>query len=320
MSRCGSPPGPPLGRGAGADGARQASVIVGGWVLDNLADDGSAVDAPLVPLPRLAVVMGTTIDAARAAMRRAVAAGLVGQVGHRRGSAQAYRLLHAAEREADLAPYAALVTALADDDQTDLAVAAIRASCHPAVGYGLGRRAWMLLVADALELDPRTAWRWPAAAIRRARAAVQASGLDRAVDGPDLVARLTAAARRPTGPDGGTTPEVLAAEAEAVRRVKATARREAVLEVRAARDAARAERTEASRTARVAKARQATTPAPAPRTTPARRTLRLPADWVARGGDEGQLRAALARRGLEVVEVDAAAGTVVVGERGSAPS
>lgn len=254
-------------------------------------------------------------------MRRAVDAGLVNRVGSRRGSAQAWRLrqVHDADVRSDLADHEVLVDALADSDERSLSAVAIRPVAYPALTYGEpGRRGWMLLVADAVGLEPRTAWGWPDAAVRNARAGLRGAELDGAVDGPELMVRLDRAAVRSIGPDRWTTRATLAAHAERDRAAAAADRKAAVLKLRAARDAERAAaRRKPVRAVRKARdsgrTEQGGDNAPA-----ARRTIRLPGDWAERG-DEAQLRAALAARGMLVVAVSDTDRTVTV-EMASAAS
>jgi len=301
-----------VGRGAGADGARAAAALVGVGQLESLAEGGPGIDAPLLPLPRLAVQMGCTVDTARTALRRAVAAGLVVKVGARRGSANAFRL--AAVRDGGTADtlerYTELVDALADGDDAHPGAAAIRAAAHPAVAYGpVGRRGWLALVARAMGLDPAQAWGWP---VRVARATVRdldrAGLLDRA--GPDLAAQLDRLAYA-VGPDG-LSPADRAAQAEMDRQARAATRLDAVRAVRAERDAARRQALGAARAAAAA----AEVTAEARATT----TVRLPPWWTGTDLDRQRVVAALAARGYELLAIDEDRGVATAARAAAAAS
>lgn len=133
--------------------ARHALAVVGVALLDSIREKGW--DTVMVSGPWLAVQMGVEERTARAALRTCVELRWLRVVQKRKGSAWRYdmpRLSAARGETADNFTFA--VDALVENDPTlDPVAEMIALASHPAFGYGLGSKTWLVALADAAELD-----------------------------------------------------------------------------------------------------------------------------------------------------------------------
>lgn len=285
--------------------AMRALAVVGGQILAALGPEGTGLDSVRADSGSLAVALGCEAQAAKRALRRCEEDGWLRQVGTaRRGVARTFRLaqLHGpAVAVAD--DHSDLIDALTTGDPGHNAAAVLLSAHHPAWGYadGLTGRHWAWLLAQAADVDPAEL------GLSRRSAADCPRDLARlGLDPGDLTAGLDRIATQPDA-GGWSTPVLRRDDAERTRATRAAeraaevarARAEKLAQVEARRAAAHSERTST---------RTGDQPGP-DRTTAAGpdRTTRLAAvalpPWFAGPADLDRLRAALARRHAELVDV-----------------
>lgn len=301
----------PGAAGGGAAEVRARAVVahVGGITRANLADDGSGIEAPRVDAGRVAVALGCELQAAKAALRRAVGEGWLTRVGApRRGVANVFRLpqLHGAGVTA-ADDHSDLIDALAGAGEHPGADVILSVG-HPAWGYGLSHRAWAVAVADAVGVDAGDLG-VPARAAASLRREMDRVGVP--AGGPGFTQALDRLARTVDSAGNGLSPATRQAEAERRRAARAAERTAEVARHRAEqatlRERASAERSAARTDRRTTNhhAADQTTGADQPPVGPVR--LVLPTDWTGSAGDMARLSALADRRGLTVDEIDDAA-------------
>jgi len=297
---------------------------VGGLTLANLADggSGSGIEAPRVDAGRVAVALGCEPQAAKTALRRAVAEGWLARVGgERRGVAGTFRLPQlrgAAVATAD--DHGGLIGALAGAGEHPAAdvILSVR---HAAWGYSfLGHRAWTVALADAAGVDPVDLG-VPARAAASLRRDLIRTGVP--AGGPSFAEALDLLAPTADSDGGWSSPATRQVEAEQRRAARAAERTAEVarhrVEQTAAREAAQADRAAARRTDRADRTGVRT----AARTTGpvdqhgadragARTAVALPVWWTSDGPDMDRLRAELGRVRPNLVLVGVRGGRAIV--------
>jgi len=300
----------------GAQGARMVVVAVGLEALARLTTgrpEAERIDTPRLSRGAIAVRLGVAEPTAQRWLTTAERLGWLGAPdrsvrgpgGHGTGHAAVRRLtrLDAAAGETAWG-HAELVDALAAGED-DTAATLVLAATHPAWGYSLGHRAWLVAVAQAVGVDPVARFGVPVRTVRAAVVQLDRTGLDRWAGEPDgLTARLDELAHQP-GPDGTTAVD---RHREALARQRAAA-----AERKAAVEAARAARAEQRQAAAAAKEKAAVRRAGPAATVPAveTKTVRLPSWWTG-PADRDRLVTELAARGYGLVDLDDARGVAVV--------